>query len=124
MKPKYGNNCRLLYTDTDSLVLDVATDDAYADFRAEGLKEHFDFSDYKKDHLNWDDGNAKVLGKFKDECNGELLTELVGLKAKMYAMRVGEKEKICAKGCPKGKSRNTPNLICIKRCSLMVRPLT
>ena len=99
MKTKYGDNCRLLYTDTDSLVVEVATDDVYADFR--GMGDHFDFSDYSKDHPNYDGRNAKVLGKFKDECNGELLTEFVGLKAKMYAMRVGSKEKMCAKGCPK-----------------------
>ena len=102
MKPKYGENCRLLYTDADSLVLDVTTDDVYADFRAEGMRKYFDFSDYPKDHPNYDASNAKVLGLFKDERSSSLLTEFVGLKAKMYAMRVGDKEKMCAKGCPKG----------------------
>ena len=48
MKPKYADTCRLLVTDTDSLVLDVATEDVYADFHVEGMGKHFDFNDYPK----------------------------------------------------------------------------
>ena len=43
-KNKYGNNTRLLFTDTDSLVYEIKTEDVYKDFRSD--KEMFDFSNY------------------------------------------------------------------------------
>jgi hypothetical protein len=101
LKQRYGKDCRLLYTDTDSLVVDVTTEDVYADFREEGMKQHFDFSEYPKDHPNYDPTNAKVLGKFKCETNGVPMSEWVALKAKMYAFKVGDKEKVTGKGVPK-----------------------
>ena len=103
MKAEYGDRCKLLYTDTDSLVMHLTTDDVYADFR--GMKEHFDSSNYPADHPNFDKSNAKVLGKFKDEADGKLITKFCALKPKMYAMTIEEdakvKEKLTAKGCPK-----------------------
>ena len=41
---KYGNNSRLLFTDTDSLMYEIKTGDVYEDFTNE--KEVFDFSHY------------------------------------------------------------------------------
>jgi len=110
LKPKYADNCRLLYTDTDSLIVDIKTDDVYYDFRQEGMKEHFDFSDYPEDHPNHDKTNAKVLGKMKCETHGKPITKWVGLKAKMYGIKVvGEKDKITAKGCPKHAMKKYTN---------------
>ena len=43
-KNKYSNNTRLLFTDTDSLVYEIKTEDVYKDFRSG--KEMFDFSNY------------------------------------------------------------------------------
>jgi hypothetical protein len=103
MKAKYGESCKLLYTDTDSLVMHIATDDVYEDFR--GMKEHFDHSNYPPDHPNFDKSNAKRLGYFKDEADGKVITKFCALKPKMYAMTIeeteGVKEKLTAKGCPK-----------------------
>ena len=48
LKRKYGRNCTLLYTDTDSRLVDMKTPDVYADM--ESMKTHYDFSDYPKDH--------------------------------------------------------------------------
>ena len=45
LQKRYGGDCWLLYTDTDSLVVDVTTEDAYADLRNPSMKEHIDFSD-------------------------------------------------------------------------------
>ena len=42
IKNKYGNNSRLLFTDTDSLMCETKTKDAYQEFSNE--KEMFDFS--------------------------------------------------------------------------------
>jgi hypothetical protein len=107
MKPMYGDSCRLLYTDTDSLVMHINTPDVYEDWR--GMKEHFDFSNYPANHPNYDKSNAKKLGLFKDEADGHVITKFVALKPKMYAMTVEQgdqvKEKMTAKGCPKSSMK-------------------
>ena len=46
LKRKYGSQCTLLYTDTDSLLVDLKTPDVYADM--ESMKTHYDFSDYSQ----------------------------------------------------------------------------
>ena len=102
LKPRYGDKVELLYTDTDSLIVNIKTDDVYADMREPTMKQHFDFSDYPEAHPNHDKSNAKVLGKFKCETNGKPIKKAVFLKAKMYGLKVaGEKDKLTAKGCPK-----------------------
>ena len=40
IKNKYGNNSRLLFTDTDGLIYEIKTEDAYEDFS--NNKEMFD----------------------------------------------------------------------------------
>ena len=44
IKNKYGNNLKLLFTDTDSLMYEIKTEDCYKDFSSD--KEMFDFSNY------------------------------------------------------------------------------
>ena len=65
LKPKYDDKIKLVYTDTDSYVIKVETDDLYEDFKE--INEYMDFSDYNVEHPNYDKTNKKVLGKFKDE---------------------------------------------------------
>ena len=48
LKPKYKDKINLLYKDTDSLVLEIETDDFYKDTK-DYLKEWFDRSKYSKD---------------------------------------------------------------------------
>ena len=48
LKVKYGNNVNLLYTDTDSFILQIFTDDIYEDMKNDN--HLFDFSEYDKDH--------------------------------------------------------------------------
>jgi hypothetical protein len=84
-------------TDTDSLMYEIETDDIYEDLSLH--KELFDFSDYPKTHKLYDEKNKKVIGKMKDEGNGDILTEFIGLAAKMYSV-VGEtrcKKTLCKK---------------------------
>ena len=80
LKPKYGNKVQLKYTDTDSFVIKVETDDIYKDM----FENIYDFSEYPADHPNYNIDNKKVLGKFKDELNGKIMTEFCALKPKMY----------------------------------------
>ena len=46
LKKQYGSRCELLYTDTDSLLLEIETDDVYKDI--ETSKNLYDTSDYPK----------------------------------------------------------------------------
>ena len=44
IKNKYDNKSKLLFTDTDSLIYEIKTEDIYKDFNSN--KEIFDFSNY------------------------------------------------------------------------------
>lgn len=91
LKPKYGDKCQVAYTDTDSFILDIETDDFYNDMR-ENINM-FDTSDYPyPNEYNIERKNKKIPGKFKDELNGRILTEFVGLRAKCYAVRSLDEE--------------------------------
>ena len=96
----YGDKMKLAYTDTDSFVIHIETQDIYEDLKQ--IEDYMDFSDYPTDHPNYNIANKKVLGKFKDEMNGHIITEFIGLKPKMYAMKVEKgNEQKQAKGVPK-----------------------
>ena len=45
--------------------------------------------------------NKKVIGKFKDELNGEPMLEFVSLRAKMYSFRTSDQEAKKLKGIKK-----------------------
>ena len=104
LKPKYDNKIKLIYT--DSYVIKVETDDLYEDFKE--INEYMDFSDYPPEHPNYDKTNKKVLGKFKDEMNGKIITHFLGLKPKAYCYKVygDDKEHKKSKGVVKHKVSN------------------
>ena len=62
-----------------------------------------DFSDYPKDHQNYDITNKKTLGKMKDECCSKIITHFIALRPKMYCFKLHheKKEEKKAKGVPK-----------------------
>jgi len=100
MLAKYGLDCRLLFTDTDSFCYSIRTDDVYDDMTT--FLDHLDTSSYPKDHPLYTSRNAKGSGKFKDECNGVAPLEFVGLRSKMYSLLVSrEQTKMTAKGVKK-----------------------
>ena len=84
LKAKYGHKCRLVYTDTDSLILDIQTEDVYKDMQQESWA--YDTSNYPKDHPLYSATNKKVLGKMKDECGGDAIQEVVAVRSKMYSV--------------------------------------
>ena len=105
-KRKYPRS-KLLFTDTDSLMYWVETDDIYTELFDD--KQHFDFASYPKTSPFYDPANNKVIGKFKDEAGSKPITEFVGLRPKMYSFLVeGEahvEEKHRAKGICRGVSK-------------------
>ena len=99
LKPTYPEGgVHLLYTDTDSFILHFRTDDIYDDIKKTSC--HYDTSNYPADHPAFSNTNKKVVGKFKDELGGKLLTEFVGLRSKMYSY-AGEECGKRAKGVKK-----------------------
>ena len=89
-----------MFTDTDSLVYEIKTRDVYEDFYEDN--NLFDFSDYLLDSNFFDPVNKKVIGKMKDEFKGEIISEFVGLKSKMYSLiSVNDEEVTKAKGVNK-----------------------
>ena len=103
LKPKYGDNVRLCYTDTDSFVILVKTEDFYKDI-ADDVDKWFDTSKYKKDDNKPlpIEINEGVLGKFEDELKGKIMTEFIALRAKTYAYLLNdESEHKKAKGTKK-----------------------
>ena len=85
LKARYGPRCDLIYTDTDSLLLHIQTDDVYKDMKKDLWL--YDTSNYPKDHPLYDARNKKALGKMKDECGGEPIEEVVALRPKMYSIK-------------------------------------
>ena len=77
---KYGENCTLLFTDTDSFCCRIQTDDIYRD-----MAENADPFDT---HPLYSKTNHPVLGKFKSETGSVAPREFVGLRAKMYSLDV------------------------------------
>lgn len=84
MKARYGEKCELTYTDTDSLLMEIETEDVYKDM-AENLFL-YDTSNYPKDHPLYSGKNKKVLGKMKDECAGRVINEAVAICSKTYSI--------------------------------------
>ena len=100
LKKDYGDNMKLLFTDTDSLCYEVMTDDLFKDMYEK--KQYYDLSDFPKDHFLYDPSNKKVAGKFKEEFNSSIINEFVGLRAKSYSILFdSQKEKKVCKGVNK-----------------------
>ena len=103
IKPKYRNKAKLLFTDTDSFLYEIQTEDFYKDIAGD-VRDRFDTSDYPESHPSGIPTgiNKKVLGKFKDEAAGKVFKEFVGLRAKLYSYKMDEgKENKRCKGIKK-----------------------
>jgi hypothetical protein len=104
MVPKFNQDLQLMYMDTDSFVYQIHTEDLFAEYFK--MAQHMDTSDYPKDHPNYSTSNKKVLGKFKDEVNGQIISRFVALRSKMYAIDVDGKIKKRAKGVQRATLSN------------------
>ena len=84
--PKYGDKAKLCYTDTDSFIINIKTEDFFEDI-SNDVERWFDTSNYdKNDKRPLPIGkNKKVPGIFKDELGGKIIAEFVGLRPKTYA---------------------------------------
>ena len=97
IRDKYNDRAELLFTDTDSLLYLIHTDDFYRDI-AHDIEDKFDTSVYPPDHKSGilTGVNKKVIGMFKDEVAGKQITHFVGLRPKLYSFKV-EDDKVVKK---------------------------
>ena len=90
-------DAEFLFTDTDSFTYQIKSEDVYEEFFKH--KHLFDFSNYPKNSKFFHPTNKKVTGKMKDEKEGQINDEFVGLKSKMYSIKnIDGKESNRAKG--------------------------
>ena len=94
LKPKFGDRVKLIYTDTDSFVLFIKTNDLDTELLPD--LDKFDTSEYPTNHIFRTqhpdkDCNKKVIGKFKNEMaeSGKLneMTEFIALRSKCYSFK-------------------------------------
>ena len=81
MKPKYSDNAKLCYMDTDSFIMHIKTEDFYKDNADE---KRVDTSNYECVRPLHKGKNKKVIGLMKDELGGKIMTEFVALRPKTY----------------------------------------
>ena len=76
MKPKYGDNVKLCYMDTDSFIMHIKTGDFYKDI-ADDVEEGFDQSNYEVNRPVLTGKYKKVIGLMKDELGGKIMKKCV-----------------------------------------------
>ena len=97
MKPKYNDNVKLCYMDTDSFIMNIKTNDFYKDI-SNDVENRFDTSNRPLPTGK----NKKIIGLMKDELGGKTITEFVTLRPKTYSFLTDDgKENKKAKGTKK-----------------------
>ena len=84
MKPKYANNAKLCYTDTDSFIINSKRNDFYEDI-ASDVENRSDTSNYEVNRPLPMGKNKKVIGLMKVELRRKIITEYVTLRPKTYS---------------------------------------
>ena len=84
MKPKYNDNVRLCYMDTDSFIMNIKTNDFYNDV-SDDVDNRFDTSNYEVKRPLPIGKNKIVIGLMNDELGEEIITEFIALRPKTYS---------------------------------------
>ena len=93
MKPKYGDNVKLCYMDTDSFIMHIKAEDFYEDI-ANDVQKRFDTSNYEVNRPLPTGKNKNVIGLMKDELGGKIMIEFVALRPKTYSYLTDDLKKI------------------------------
>ena len=114
MKPKYNDNVKLCYLDTDSFIINIKTNDFYEDI-ASDVENRFDTSNYVVNRPLSTGKNKKIIGLMKDELGGMIIT----LRLKTYSFLTDDgKEDKKAKGTKKCVIKKMIKFNDYKKCLL------
>ena len=118
MKPKYSNNVKLSYMNTDSFTMNIKTNDFYKDI-SNDVENRFDTSNYEVNRPLPTGKNKKAIGLMKDELGRKILMEFVTLRPKTYSFLTDDgKEDKKAKGTKKCIIKNMIKFNDYKKCLL------
>ena len=84
MKPKYGDNVKLCYMDTDSFIMNIKTEYFYKDITND-VEKRCDTSNYEVDRPLSTGKNKRVIGLMKDGLGGRIITDFFALRPKTYS---------------------------------------
>lgn len=106
IKPFYKENVKLCYSDTDSFLYLLSTKDFYRDIK-ETFQSYFDTSNYSTNNTwNLPLVNKKIPGLFKDEMAGNIISDFIGLRSKLYCIKTCDQVIKKAKGAKSSVVRN------------------
>lgn len=94
LKETYQDKVKLIYTDTDSLILRFETSDINKEFAKAPLNAFLDTSNFDKDHHLYSETNKGKLGLLKSETGSKLIREVVALRPKMYSILMEDDTRI------------------------------
>ena len=100
MKPKYNDNDKLCYMDTDSFIMNIKTNGIYKDI-SNDVENRFDTSNYEVNRPLPKGKKKKVTGLMKDELGRKIITEFVTLRPKTYLFLTDDGKEDKAKGTKK-----------------------
>ena len=121
MKQKYGNDKKLCYMDTVSFVMNIKTNDFYKDISSD-VDNKFDTSNYEVNRPLSMGKNKKVIGLMKDELGGEIITEFITLRPKLYSyLTDNDKEDKKTKGTKKCVIKKMIKFNDYKKCLLKMK---
>jgi len=83
--PRYGDDLRLCFTDTDSFIFWVKTPDLHADM-ADMRSTFLDTSNFPPGHPLYSDKNKIKLGFFKSETGSYFPSQFCERRSKMYSL--------------------------------------
>ena len=83
MKPKYGDNVKVFYINTDSFIMHVKTEDFYKNI-VDNVEKRLDTSNYEFNRTLPIGKNKKVIGLFKDEQRGKIMSKFAALRPNAY----------------------------------------
>ena len=86
LKPKYGDKAKLCYTDTDSFIIHIITENFFEDI-SNDVESWYDTSNYDEiDKRPLPLGkNKKVIGLFKNKLGGRIMKEFCAIRPKTYS---------------------------------------
>ena len=106
LKKNYGDNVSLIYSDTDSFLLEFQNIDIYSELGKKPLMDYMDTSNFPSDHKLFSNANKGKLGLLKSETADLAIKEAYCLAPKTYSVLLNDDN---TKNTAKGVNRSEKN---------------